>query len=270
MKKVLAALDTSLAATPVLIAARALGNLLGAEVEAIHVAVDGGEQALRAAEIARVPLHLVGGDVVDQLVGAGEAEDVTALVIGAHGLPTDPRPLGATAEAVATRVRKPVLVVPPDSAPPPVLKRILVPLEGSISSSLAPRSLIELAEGAQVDVVALHVLGIEQIPPFTDQPQHEQVAWATEFLARHCPWGIGTVQLELRIGRTDELVPLVAQECGCDLIALGWAQELAAGRAPVVRAALERARRQVLLVPVYADPVVQPSSRALQSSPTLA
>jgi hypothetical protein len=45
-------------------------------------------------------------------------------------------------------------------------------------------------------------------------------------------------------------VPRTADELHVDLIALGWAQELAAGRAPVVRATLERASVPVMLVPV--------------------
>jgi len=253
VNKVLAALDTSIAVTPVLAAARSLAGLLDAEIEAIHVRTDGSTTVQRSAEAANVPLRVVTGDVVEQLVEAGEADDVAALVLGARGAPTDPRPLGATAEAVATGVFKPVLIVPPDLAPPPALRRILVPLEGTVSSSLAPRSLIELAQGAEIDVVALHVLGGDDIPPFTDQPQHEHDAWTTEFLARYCPGPIGTVQLELRIGRAEDLVPLVAEQSECDLIALGWAQALAPGRAPVVRAALERSHRPVLLVPVLTE-----------------
>jgi hypothetical protein len=69
-------------------------------------------------------------------------------------------------------------------------------------------------------------------------------------LRRYCPWGIGAVQLEVRVGRSEELVPLVAAEERVDLIALGWSQELAEGRAPVVRAALARGRTPVMLVPV--------------------
>jgi len=58
------------------------------------------------------------------------------------------------------------------------------------------------------------------------------------------------VRLETRVGRTDELVPLVAAECDCDLIALGWSRELGPGRARVVRSTLERSRVPVALIPV--------------------
>jgi len=250
MKTVLAALDNSLAAKPVLTAARALAPILGARVEAVHVQGDGERTARSAAEAAGVPLRTLAGAVVDRLVDAGSSDDVVAVVVGARGTPGDRRPLGATALAVATTLLKPVVVVPPDSHAQATLRRVLVPLEGTTSTSLAPRSLVEVARSANVDVVVLHVHEADSIPAFTDQPQHEQIAWAREFVARYCPWGIGSVRLETRVGRSDELVPLVAEELGCDLIALGWGQELAPTRAPVIRATLERSRVPVLLVPI--------------------
>lgn len=252
MRKVLAAVDGSLADAPVLITARGLGELLGADVEAIHVDAAGRADGTVAAEAAGVPLRVVTGDVVEELAGAGKEDDVAALVLGARGLPTDPRPLGATAEAVATKVLKPVVIVPPDGIRPAAIRRILLPLEGTASSSHAPRVVLGLAQDISLDVVVLHALGAEDIPSFTDQPQHEHRAWASEFLARYFPAGIAGVRMETRIGRAETLVPQVAEEFACDLIALGWAQELAPGRAPVVRAALQLSQRPVLLVPVRA------------------
>jgi nucleotide-binding universal stress UspA family protein len=192
----------------------------------------------------------VSGPVVERLVQAGETKDVIALAIGARATPSGPRPLGATAAAVATALHKPVIVVPPHARALEEFRRVLVPLEASLSASLAPRTILELAREATIEAVALHVYEEDSLPPFTDQPQHEQAAWAQEFLARYCPAGLGSVRLETRVGRSDELVPLVADECGCDLVALGWSQELAPGRAPVVRGTLERSHLPVLLVPV--------------------
>ncbi|HET9324997.1 MAG TPA: universal stress protein [Gaiellaceae bacterium] len=247
MKTVLAALAGSPADAPVLGAARSLGEMLAADVAAIHVEVKGAD----VRDLGDVPLRRVSGDVVEELAGAGLGEEVVALVLGARRLPADPRPLGATAEAVATRVAKPVLIVPPETQPTSI-RRVLVPLEGTLESSHAPRHLFELAGDVAFEVVALHVLGTEAIPAFTDQPQHERPAWEREFLARYCPSGIGDVRLETRVGSAENIVPLVAEECGCDLIAMGWAQELAPGRAPVVRSALLQSGRPVLLVPVGA------------------
>jgi nucleotide-binding universal stress UspA family protein len=251
MTTVLAALDNSLAGNPVLVTARALARVLGARVGAIHVTADHDGTARNVAEAAGVPLRVVSGPVADRLIEAGQDDDVIAVVIGARATPSGRRPLGSTAFAVATGLLKPVVVVPPDAHVRPEFRSVLVPLEGTTSTSLAPRSIVELAGGAKLDVIALHVHEEDEIPAFTDQPQHEDAAWAQEFLERYCPWGIGTVRLERRVGRRDELVPLVAEQTNCDLIALGWAQELSPGRAPVIRAALERSRVPVMLVPVH-------------------
>jgi nucleotide-binding universal stress UspA family protein len=255
MTTVLAAIDRSLAAKPVLTTASALANALGAHVLALHVQVDSMGTPSDLARSAGVRLSVVRGSVVEQLVAAGEADDVAALVIGARSLPTDPRPLGETAMAVSTTLLKPVVVVQPDAELRSSLRRVLVPLEGDLPTSLAPRRLIEIAPNVGLDVIAVHVMRPEEIPAFTDQPQHEQHASAREFLARFCPWGIDVVRFETRIGRREELIPLVAQEFGCDLIVLGWQRRLTAGRARVVRATLASSRIPVMLVPIIAaDP----------------
>jgi nucleotide-binding universal stress UspA family protein len=271
MSKVIAALDNSLAAQPVLATALALGQALGAETEALHVPVDGDRVARNTAAGKQVPLHTARGPVAAALVRAAQAEDVVALVVGARGSPLGRGPLGSTALAVATSLSKPLVVVPPDARRAGALRRVLVPIEGR-ASSRSPRRIIELAQGTELEVVVLHVLEEESLPLFTDQPQHEHPARVHEFLCRYCPWGIDTVRFEVRVGRSEELVPLVAEEVDADVIALGWAQELAPDRAPTVRAVLERAHVPVLLVPVQAsaEGVADPTEvswSSLQSSP---
>jgi nucleotide-binding universal stress UspA family protein len=249
-KTILAAIDGGLAARPVLACARALATVLGADVVALHVQVNGVGTPRTLALRAGVPLRILRGDVATRLVQAGAADDVVALVIGARGIAVARRPLGATALAVATTVAKPVVVVSPDAEPRSAFKRVLVPLEGNLSTSLAPRSLIELAPDQGLDVVALHILGPDTIPQFMDQPQHEQSAWAREFLARYCRWGLDVVDFETRVGRREDLIADAAEECDCDLIAMGWSQAFTDGHAHVVRATLERTRLPVVLIPV--------------------
>ncbi len=250
MTCVIAALDNSAAAAPVLATARTLGLLLEAEVLALHVRVDGDAVARGVAGDAGLGLAVTAGPVDDELAEAASARDVVLVVLGARARPGGAAPAGHTALALATALAKPVVLVPPDTRFPGRLRRVLVPLEGSVSTSLAPRQVIELGLDAGLEVVILHVHDPRSIPAFTDQPQHEADAWASEFLARYCPRGTDSVRLETRIGRPEDLVPELAEELDADLLALGWSQELAAGRAPVVRAALERARIPVLLVPV--------------------
>jgi nucleotide-binding universal stress UspA family protein len=239
MSVVLAALDNSLAANPVLVAARAVARVLGARVEAVHVLTESDRAAQNAAEAAGVPLRVSSGQVVQRLVEAGHAPEVAAVVVGARGSTGTGNPLGSTALAVVTSLQRPVVVVPANALVAAALRRVLVPLEGTISTSLAPRSIIELAAAAALDVTVLHV----------DEDGEESVE-AEEFLGRYCPWGIGSVRLERRAGKREELVPLVAEELQSDLIVFGWAQQLSEGRAPVVRAALERSTIPVMLFPV--------------------
>ena len=100
-------------------------------------------------------------------------------------------------------------------------------------------------------MVALHVHDEDSIPAFTDQPQHEQSGVdATSSSRRYCPWGLGACGSRRASAGSASSFPLVAEECGCDLIALGWSRELSRGRAPVVRETLARSHRPVLLVPV--------------------
>jgi nucleotide-binding universal stress UspA family protein len=250
MKTILAAVDNGLAGAPVLAAARALGTLLGARAEALHVRTGGDRTARSTAEAAGLSFRAVSGPVVERLVDAGRAEEVVALAVGARSTPLAPRPLGRTAAALATALVKPVIVVPPDARVGERFRRVLVPLEASIASSIAPRAILHLARQTTLEAVALHVYDEDSLPLFTDQPQHEQEAWATEFLARYCPEGLAGVRLETRVGRAEGLVAAVADECDCDLVAIGWSQELGPGRASVVRGTLERSRLPVLLVPI--------------------
>jgi nucleotide-binding universal stress UspA family protein len=250
MRKVIAALDNSLAAGAVLATAGNLAELFDAKVEALHVGEDGDASARAEAARAGLQLHRIAGPTVPALVEAAAAEDVAALVVGTRRLPVGGRPVGTTALDVITSLLKPVAVVPPDAFRRSALQRVLVPLEGTAASSLAPRGIIELAHDADLDVVVLHVHDASTLPAFTDQPQHQARAWADEFVARYCPWGIGKVNVELRVGRPAEQIVAAAEETGTHLIALGWSQEIDWGRAPVVREVLERGRIPVLLVPV--------------------
>jgi len=239
MATVLAALDNSLAINPVLVTARALARALGDRVEAIHIRGEGEESAVEATRAAGVPLTCSSGPVVEALVGAAQEPDVAVLVIGARGTTRSGHPLGSTALAVVTSITTPVVVVPPAANVAARLRRVLVPLDAA-SAGLAPHSLIELAEASEVEVTVLHVGG----------DGLEDAESSRELLARYCPWGIGRVKLERRSGAGEDVVPLAAEEDDVDLIALGWAQQLSDGRGPTVRAAIERAKIPVMLIPV--------------------
>lgn len=250
MNKILAAIDNSAVARPVLDVASIVADLLGAKVEAVHARENGEQTARAAAEAAGIPLRSIGKPVVAALLEAGAEPDVVAIALGARGIEAGRRPAGHVALQLALSLPKPLVVVPPEAAG--VLRRILVPLNGrDVSAGTLARTLM-LAVHRELEVIVLHVHDQESIPLFSDQRQHELESWADEFLRRRCPCP-ELVRLETRIGTPGENVLQVAEETSADLIALGWSQDLAPGRAAVVRAALERSSVPLLLIPAVGE-----------------
>jgi len=246
--RVLAAIDDSAAAQPVLAMARALTAVWDAEVEAIQVQEDGGTTARAAADAAHLQLHLLpDGDVATQLERASAKSDVAAIVIGARGLPAGRRPAGHVLWDLITRCDKPLVVVPPDANVQPEICRVVVALEGSLSSSKGAAPIMELAAGTPLELTAVHVDDETTLPRFSDQMQHETAAFADEFLARY---GTECASLELRVGTPAEEVLRTAEKLHASLIAVAWSRQLAPGRARVVRYLLEHSHIPLLLLPV--------------------
>jgi nucleotide-binding universal stress UspA family protein len=251
--KVLAAIDQTAAARPVLAASHEFARMFGAEVSAVHVVQDGVERVRELAAAHAVPLLELEGPPAATLAQTVEDDDeAVALVVGTRARPHGGREIGSTALEVVTNAHKPVFAIPPELPAEIAIGRVLVPLEGSLSTSYAPYTALEAPGTEHVEVVILHVLDEDALPPFSDQPQHEWETFCHEFLARYSRWPFEQVRLETRVGRPDQHILPVARELGCDLIALAWAQELAPGRASIVRETLRRGSTPVLLVPVRA------------------
>lgn len=248
--KVLAALDQTAAAGPVLAASHEIARMLGADVAAVHVLQDGAQQVRELAAHEGVRLTELEGAPGRRLAEALEDEDAAGLVVGTRDLPEGGREIGSTALEVVTTARKPVFAIPPELPAGFAIRRVLVPLEGSLPTSYAPYAALDVPGAEEVEVVILHVLEEQDVPAFSDQPQHEWEAYGREFLARYSLWPFEHVRFETRVGRPDEHILPVAKELDCDLIALAWAQELAPGRARIVRETLRRGRIPILLVPV--------------------
>jgi hypothetical protein len=89
-RRVIAAVDNSLAARPVLQAALAMAPLFGAAIEVVHVKEDGDAAARAAAEAAGVPFRTTRGPTVRALIRAARSGDVSVLVLAlaaGHAVP---------------------------------------------------------------------------------------------------------------------------------------------------------------------------------------
>jgi nucleotide-binding universal stress UspA family protein len=246
--RVIAAIDSSAAAWPVLSAARALGELLHASAEALHVE-KGLSATIRAvAARANLPLRVIEGAPAEEVALAAAEPDVVALVLGARATPEGRRPVGRTAQKLVLTMAKPAVVVPPQCAHPVRLSRWLIPLEASPVALEPLRELIERACAANSRITIVHVHEAPAIPAFEDQPHHEVSAWSREFLRRYCSHP-ESVEILLRVGPAREHVLAVAREVDADLIVLVWNQDLRPHRAMVVRDVLGGSPVPVLLVP---------------------
>jgi nucleotide-binding universal stress UspA family protein len=239
--RVLAGVSSDDRAAQIRAFARELGRVLSAQVDAVHV---GGPAVFFPPGVRSVT-----GEPVAVLTREAAAPDVVAVVLGRSAEPSH-QPIGRVAYRLLATLSKPVTVVPQGAPHPERLGRVLVPLEGTRSSSLAPKRMIDIAATSGLDVLLLHVFDPETLPMFTDQPQHETEAWTREFLARYSPYPPESARLQTCVGSVEEEVVRAARGVDADLVVLGWSQQLSAGRAPVVRAALESAHVPVMLIPV--------------------
>jgi nucleotide-binding universal stress UspA family protein len=258
MSIILAAIDSSAAAGPVLATADAIARRLGWDVEAVHVRVDGDVGAREAAAAAGIELTELEGSPAGRIRELARREEVAALVLGSRGLP-GANAFGSTALELVTDLDKPIVVVPPGARAMDELRRILIPLDATDTSAEALERGLDLLCAADVELVVLHVQFGASLPMFEDQPQHETSAWTQEFLSRYCPVAPEGVQFELRTGRPGGHVVDVAAEAGVQLIALGWKQEVAPGRAAVVREVLMRSPTPVVLFPLPRAGTARPS-----------
>jgi nucleotide-binding universal stress UspA family protein len=249
MTTVLAAIDGSPVSRAVLETARSMARLLEADCQAIHVHVPDKLPAVRAAaQSERVALRILEGDTDLQLQRAFAAPDVVLGVLGVRDTDEGPRPAGHTTIAVLQQVHRPLIAVPPGS--PAVvadLKRVLLPLDGTLTTTRAVEHTVTLLARSGAEFIVLHTFVAGTIPPFWDGAPQDQAAWEHEFLARYCT--AVNCRLVLRTGAPGAHVVELARTEDADLMALGWHQDLSEAHAAVVREALTRSPVPILLLP---------------------
>jgi nucleotide-binding universal stress UspA family protein len=246
MSRVIAAIDDSAAARPVLTMAQAVAGALGASVEAVHV-IENDETAPTLD--AGVPVRFLSGDPVELLSLMAAEKDVVAVVLGAHRGPGGPHPAVHLAVTLAGRTDKPVVLVPPGAGPPEQLHKVVVAMEGSPGKARALQRSIGLSARAGLEIVVVHVHDEDSIPSFSDQVQHETETYAKEFFARHLI-GAPHMRLELRVGDPAAEVLNAIESSEAELVAVGWRTTDDPNQGAVARQIVDRSPVPVLLVAV--------------------
>lgn len=250
MTTILAALDDSHAADPVLQVARQLAATLGVTCRPVHICRRTAGVLPEHSHLDIAKLSVLEGEPVAEIVDAARDPSVVAVVIGSRSDHAGPVPAGHIATAVIERACKPVVVVPPGAEQRGPLDRALIPLEGTTKTS-APivETATKLIE-AGVDLIALHVFDIDTVPHFWDDLAHSGPSFVSEFKSLWWQAPSSPVGILLRRGDPATVIVDVARREQVDLIVLGWSQDLGAGHAKVVRAAMSDTHIPVLLVPV--------------------
>jgi len=263
----LAALNHSPAVYGVLTAALGIAEMVGADVEALHVS-EGSQSAhlaLSVTDAAGVHLHERTGPVAETILDALQAPEMVGAVMGTRALRVGPRPTGSTARRVMAGMPKPVVFVPPEACQPSAEapKRLLVPLDGGAAASTA---FLELERRFRSDpereiTVLLTFADDGEMPSMLDHPTRDLPAWGRTFVDRCCP-GEGRL-FEARTGDPGSAVIEVAEKTKSDLIVLSFKGTLERGHGWVVQEVLARSVVPVLLLPVA--PANMPADVAIAS-----
>jgi nucleotide-binding universal stress UspA family protein len=271
--KVLVAWDGSKAAATALPVAEALAKQLGAKAEVLFVARDARErdeqESARVAEAERMgfALSIEVGDVANEIVRITEEPGVLLVVLTTHGRELEPRyRLGSVAEKVVSRTTRPVLIVKPESATtakPGVLKRLLVPIDGTPKTAAALHPVTQLAAALGASIDLLYVAEAKQKTPaergsmtaplYVDQPQHEWPEWAGEAIHRlaiccaGCPEEVPVRIFLVKDGVGDEIARFATAN-GSDAIVLVRRSRFQPGRAKVIRSVLSQTSSSIIVV----------------------
>jgi len=248
MSIVVAALDATAAARPVLETALRIGQMTGSDVEAVHIRrsrLESIETPEVLATRSEVPFRLLEGPVELELLATLGGPEVLGAVLGARATPGGRRPVGRTALHILKHTDKPVVIVPPDAIVPSSFRRLLVPLDGTEATSRSVLERLPLLV-ADVELVVLHVFTDVTVPTMLDRPVRDLQLLGNEFLTHHLPQA---TDIEFRAGPVAVRVAEVLREQSADLIVLSWSQDSSAGRASVVWEVLGASSVPVLILP---------------------
>jgi nucleotide-binding universal stress UspA family protein len=265
---ILVPLDGSKQALSALPVAKVLGEIERATLHILHV----GEHKLTTEELrsrlgreapmldeftidARVGMPAM------QILQVAEEMKPRAIVLCKHSGAERGKMLGRTATKVLHDARCPVVLVPPErGAAPWRLHHVLVPHDGTPSTSAALQPAAALAERGRAELLVVHVTNIKTAPAeagslstprYVDQPQHEWPAWTSEFLNRLaciCPLGQLRVRMFLAHGDTAAEIMRLSEKQSTDLIVLAWRGILEPPRAATMKDILREAHCPIMVV----------------------
>ena len=255
----------ALAALPVAIV---LGEIEQAALHILHVGEREQADEESRSRIAR-ETELLDGLAINTRVGMPAVEILQAaaeikpraIVMCKHSATEGKKMLGRTAMKVLHNALCPVVLVPPERGVTAWhLHHVMVPHDGTPSTSAALPPAAELAERGGAELLVVHAADVRAAPTepgslttprYVDQPQHEWPAWAGEFVNRvacGCPLGHLNVRIILASGNTASEILRLSQKQSTDLIVLAWRGIWEAPRAATLKDILGEAHCPIMVV----------------------
>lgn len=256
----------ALAALPV---ARALSAIERTALHILHVSEHTQEEELRNRLGGEAPL--LNGLTIDARIGAPAVQILhvakemkpRAIVMCKHSSTEPGKMLGRTAMKTLHEAPCPVVLVPPERGTKPWhLHHVMVPHDGTPTTSAALRPAAELAARAGSELLVVHVTDVRAAPEepgsfttplYVDQPHHEWPAWAGEFVNRLeciCPLDRVHVRILLAHGDTAAEIKRLSEQQSMDLIVLAWRGQWEALRAATLKEILRGARCPIMVARV--------------------
>lgn len=244
---------------PLVEAARALAKAAGWDAGIVHVRETAGEAGLDHDAFGDIAVAELNGAPAPTIRLLVDEAGVDALAIGLRR--TRKAGLGHVPEALLGRLSAPLLLVRPGMRPLTTVRRLLVPLEGSPSTSEAVRFADDLFCTRGREILIVHVVtgdmpgesGSMPAPRVVDQEHYEWAEWKEEFSMRfsQCTKG-GRHRVSVRVGEVAPSIQQEAAEHDVDFILLSWSGSLTDGHGSVIRELLESAPCPLLVVPASA------------------
>jgi len=254
---------------PALPVARGIASVTDTPIHLILIDAEGDESSALAEEYG-IGADEVEGMVIGRAAGPIETallEEETRweepLIVLAYDRAIDRGGwIDPTAEKVLVECRGPILLVPDDWASNEWrLERILVPHDGTPTTSAAIGPAIDLAAEARAELIILHVAEVRRerpsepgtltVPRYIDQPQHEWEVWTTEFRDRLCARAVHRVEvrkIQVRHGEPAGEIERFAEEVEADLVVVGWRGQLDHQRARTMKGLIENSTAPLLLL----------------------
>ena len=271
LPRVVVAWDGTSAAAAALPVGKLVADQMGAQVEALYVAIDEqdrmerGPKLQREAERMGFGLTLTTGEAAEQIVRLAEEPEVALVALTTHGRELENAyRLGGVARRIVANTKRPVLILKPESAGQVhEIRRLLVPVDGTPKTASALHPVMELAAALGSAVDLLYVASRNLSPPgergtvtaprYVDQPQHEWPEWASEAVDRlatgcaGCPEDV-PVRAFLAQGEIGDEIARFAMNRGSDAIVLVRRSRFQPDRAKVIRSVLRQTDCPVIIV----------------------